>query len=522
MTLENSNPILSTSTELPHRPGAKTYLLPETAITLWGLVYNPKEDVWLGSSAARYATLKFSTIRDAVSDLLMISIKIAFIELCRKFKSSSTYTIFHELRCFLKWATSGGEQIDHISQNLIEAYWVSRPSSRLPCFWPLRSLFQILFRLGNPEHGIDYEAMEYIERLQVPLPKRSDAVATWDPVNGPFTDLEDQCLLNALSAAFEKGQIEFKDYVIIMLFRFSGMRRSQIADLKVCDLRMVLREDGGKEYTIMIPRGKVVGAQWRSSFASRTLTATLGAVVEGFVEHQKRTWSHLDCKLEDIPMFPNPNNMDPIRRYHSLGDNCGDVVTRVSDRLKVTSRRTESSLHVHTKRFRETLATWAFRSGASIYEVAELLDLRSTDSLQSYMAIDPEILEEIDGKMACTERPLANAFLGKFSADPIRPGDAIYSPVFRSPGPVGGCACKCERPKPFACYICGQFQALMEGPHDEVLQEALRQHGEVIKRTGNATLGGVLQGVIDAIRNVIEMRNVRYLQDCQNTNEGGQ
>jgi hypothetical protein len=125
------------------------------------------------------------------------------------------------------------------------------------------------------------------------------------------------------------------------------------------------------------------------------------------------------------------------------------------------------------------------------------------------MATDPEVLEEINRKMSLVERPLANAFLGKLERCPVDPHQAIYAPVFLSRNPVGGCATKCERPKPFACYVCSQFQALMDGPHEEVLSEVVRLRDEIITSTGNPTLAGVLQDVIDAVRNVIIMRDDR-------------
>jgi integrase len=221
------------------------------------------------------------------------------VELNRIRKSASVYNYLHQAKLFLEHSAENFTLVDSISRTMLENYWITLPVQQKPGMSQLRRLLQAVMIYGDPLHGIESDALNYLNRLPIPLTKASDAVSTWDPHHGPFTDIEDQCLLNALHAAFELGELGLEDYVLLLLFRFSGMRRSQLADLKVGDLKKVIHEDGKIQYTILIPRAKEKGAAWRSNLTPRALAPNIAALIEGFVEIQKEKWS-------TAPQFPGP------------------------------------------------------------------------------------------------------------------------------------------------------------------------------------------------------------------------
>jgi integrase len=495
---------------LVQRPIAKVYALPDDAINQQGIHYDPRLDRWPVSASTMRCDLPFEQFRDLLTPEFLVSTKLALIDQNRVLKGSSMHAVKDNLLRFFRYGKQAtGGSIDALTLGLVQGWWLNLTPDQKSEYGYLRRFARKVARVGDPAHGVDEDALAFMECLKIPGNPMGRAALSWDPLKGPLTDMEDATFLNALHGALEQGEIEYENYVLVLIHRFSGMRAAQIADLKARDLKVEVQADGTKRYTLMFPRGKEQHEQFRAHLVPKQLTPQIGALIEGLVVQQADRYKALDCPPEDLPLFVHKVNKDPIRSFHYVAGSLGKRLGEQCKALNVITRRTGKPIRIRPRRFRMSLATWALRQGATIYEIAELLDLKDTASLEHYVAIDPEILEEINARMANTEVPLANAFLGKVSDQPTAPNRAIYPAVFKSSLPVGGCEPKCLRPKPYACYVCRQFVAAMDGPHEEVLEGLLVARAEIIAKTGDPALAGINQDVIDAVQNVIVLRDQR-------------
>jgi integrase len=492
--------------------------LPVKTISKAGEVFDPREDVWRFSSSSKYASINFATFKELATEAMVVSLKAAIAGAVRKLAPRTCVTMVEKAVIpLLKHAHARlGERVDNITLDMLQAFALSLDERHRHQLNFVKMLGRALAIHGNSEHAIETQALYWLERQKSVSNPKGEAALTMDPLKGPLLMSEDRVLMRSLHAAFEENQLPKHIYLKILLFRLSAMRPAQMADLKCKDL--TFREG---VYSLAFPQVKKRGEGWRESFEIWTLLPEVGALLEGFIREQQAKWAHLGMGGE-LPLFMNDRNKDPLRTYHPVGDclvrelphflsnlKTLDPITRKV--VKVRSPRTGEPFRVNMRRFRMSIATWALMRGGTLLEVAQILGHSVVSpSLNSYAAIDVALLEDMDRKMAVSENQTAGYFRGEFcSGSGI--GGALYPESFGGLA-VGRCKSICEQRKPFACYTCNQFQALMEGPHEQVLKDLISECEQV------TTSGGTFQvdthdQTIRAVNQVIAMRNEKLRKD---------
>lgn len=79
-------------------------------------------------------------------------------------------------------------------------------------------------------------AAEWIRKVKLKHPPVGVPVTTSDPVQGHFTNLELEALVDALYEAFADGRMSLSDYVLGWMVAIWGARPTQYSAMKLCDL----------------------------------------------------------------------------------------------------------------------------------------------------------------------------------------------------------------------------------------------------------------------------------------------
>ncbi len=497
------------------------FSLPATGVGYGKDVFLTCKDVWKFSSSSRYVHIHFDYIRQWATPALVDSLKATLCVEARRVKPRTLQTVMESgVQPLLKHAyTASGELVDHISLGMVQAFAMSLDARRQSILNHVKMLSRALIIHGDTSHGIAHNAAMWLDKQKPPQNQRGEAVLTWDPVKGPLLPSEDRLLMTALHSAFAGVEIQFHDYLKILLFRLSGMRPSQIADLKCKDL--VLR-DG--VYYLNFPQAKKRGEGWRESFEEWALVPEVGALLSGFIAQEQAKWARLGISDGDLPLFVNPLSQDKGRPFHYVGGGIAVCLPSLLYNLKaldpstrkhvqIRSPRTNRPFQINMRRFRISIATWALAKGANLMEIAKLLGHSGiSNTLNAYAAIDLEILEDMDRKMARSEVRTAGYFLGNLIDDTEGlPGKCIYPESFGGIS-VGKCPNLCAQRKPVACYTCRQFQAFMNGAHEQVLTDLEVDREKVIATSGTSQVNTHDQA-IQTVKLVIAMRDERLRRD---------
>ena len=123
----------------------------------------------------------------------------------------------------------------------------------------------------------------------------------------------------------------------------------------------------------------------------------------------------------------------------------------------------------------------------------------------------PDIVKRIDKAVALQVAPIAQAFLGLIVKDETkaRRGEDRSSRVCSAGGNVGTCGSYgfCGALAPIACYTCSHFQPWLDGPHELVLDDLLRERDSVRDTTGDLKIASVNDRLILAVSNVVTRCN---------------
>lgn len=497
------------------------FILPIKAIGYGGDIFFPNEDVWKFSSSSRYVSIRFDNIRQWATNDLINSLKLALCVEAQRVKARTLQSVMEMgVRRLLKFAYSiNNKQLDNITLELVQAFSISLDIRHQPILNFVKMLSRALIIYGNPDHGITPIAAKWLDKQKPSQNPRGEAVMTWDPIKGPLLPSEDRLLMSALHATFERAEIQLQDYIKILLFRLSGMRPAQIADLKCKDLTV---RDG--IYYLNFPQAKKRGEQWRESFEEWALVPEFGALLVAHIAQEKAKWAHLNIPDEEFPLFVNHLSKDKGRPYHYVGGSIASCIPTMLSRFKafdpisrklviINSPRTNQPFKINMRRFRSSIATWALAKGASLIEVAKLLGHTGlAHSINAYAAIDIDILEEMDRKMSSSEVRTAGYFLGELSSHPDKtPGFRLYPESFGGIA-VGKCTDLCNQRKPVACYTCQQFVAFMNGAHEQVLSDLEEEREQIIASGGTAQIS-THDHAIQSVKLVIALRDKRLSRD---------
>ncbi|MBE8737441.1 site-specific integrase [Aeromonas veronii] len=375
-------------------------------------------------------------------------------------------------------------------------------------------------------------------------------VASFDPIDGPFSDIEHEAIIAGLDHAYAEGRITDEEYSIVQLFSASGRRPIQIASLKTKDISTDVSPLGEMYYYLNIPRAKQRGMGFRSSFRKAAFIESIGQVLmqhkwkiitdaESLIGRELTDKEKLELplfpmgfgdakKVQDrlghyYPFFeykhlPHIRDIDSVDllsvlqntdMFHCTSAYLNAVLKFTIDKLDITSERTGKGLYANAYRFRYTLGTRAAREHCGLITVATLLDHSDTQHAEVYIKNVPEFAQKISDIMNPHLVKYANAFRGAVVKDEAEAKSRTPNATRISCREVGenigscGTDALCFDNAPVACYLCPKFRPWRHAPHHLVLNWLVNERDRIAKITDDLTIAAVNDRAIYAVMQVI-------------------
>jgi integrase len=498
----------------PNLPVGSRYLgtLPDIVTAKQGHRFDPRQDTWVLRELTHEVRLRFNKMPYLESEF-KAAFKAALVWYAQNHSIGyvrSMYTCSRRL--FLHMAETSGMPIVELTSVDILNYKAHIGKFRE---WRLGSVSGFLKQWhGLGYAGITKDAVALLNQLRLKGPTSGVAVATMDPIAGPFTALEHEALQHALNGAYARNEITLGEYALCWMFIALGMRPTQYARLKVCDIVQLHAKDGSSTYSVRMPRAKQKGfSNAREQFKERLLTPRISKLIFEFARHVESRFTGIIDDPTQAPLF-TVGRVEPgsnADTCHLQADAVGTRLSAVMSRLNVISERTGKPLKIHAKRFRMTIGTRAAEEGHGELVIAELLDHSNTKNVGVYVRSTPAIVERIDRAVAMQLAPLAQAFAGKLIAGPseaLQHDDATRQ--IRAPAITGkmdaisscGKHGFCGFLQPVACYTCNSFEPWLDGPHEQVLAHLLAER-ERLMVAGDARIAAINDRAVLAVAEVI-------------------
>lgn len=384
---------------------------------------------------------------------------------------------------------------------------------------PIRAFIRTWISLGYA--GIPPETLAMMEKWRIKGNEKGYAVQSMCPEGGPLTDIEMGSIVARVVECYASGRLILRDTCYAMTLAMTGRRPIQLVSLKVKDL---LSASG--KYFINFPRAKQKNGDWRKEFKKFEIVEDLwvllqsqaGAVRSAF--ENRLGWELDDDQVGELPLFHSLHQYDGSKNINAQldGDFLHARVLEVNERLRevkdivsVISERTGALIHLNAYRFRYTLGTNLAREGRGEYIIAEALDHTDIQNVGVYVKNIPEIVERINKAMALQLAPIAQAFQGVIvrHEGEARRGQDRSSRVCSAGGNVGTCGSYgfCGALAPIACYTCAHFQPWLDGPHEMVLDDLIRDRDSVRDATGDLKIASANDRLIIAVSNVVTRCN---------------
>jgi integrase len=368
---------------------------------------------------------------------------------------------------------------------------------------------------GLNADGLAADVLSTLRATKIEVPLKGVAVATMDPKQGPFTDIEFQALQDALSKSYVVGTLRTSIFVMTWLFIATGARPIQLAAMKVKDVHGASVE-GATDYSIDVPSVKK-GAHIRLQFRNRPLVKTIGSLLVKYADAVRVSF---EGKLEgpqEAPLFPAASHRKawaPGFEHHRTSYNISKEICTALSGLNVISERTGQPMHVTPVRLRRTFGTRAAQEGHGLLVIAELLDHADTQNAGVYVESRPDIAARIDKATAFELAPIAQAFAGKLlrtEREATRAGDksSRIRDLRIAVEPLASCGqhSYCGMSAPGACYTCENFEPWIDGPHEAMLDFLLDRRARQLA-DGDARIATVLDRTILAVAHVVQLCKV--------------
>ncbi len=396
---------------------------------------------------------------------------------------------------------------------------------------------------------IDKDTLALINKWRFNGRDKGLPVASFDPVDGPFSDLEHEAIIAGLDHAYAEGRITDEEYTIVQLFSASGRRPIQIASLKIKDISTEESPLGEMYYYLNIPRAKQRGAVFRASFRKAAFIESIGQVLmkhkQNVIDDAERLVGRklTEQEILELPLFPmgfgetkrikellsyqypffEYEHLPHIRDigsdllsvlqhtdlFHCASSYLNAVLKFTVDKLDIISERTGKKLYVNAYRFRYTLGTKAAREHCGIITVATLLDHSDTQHADVYIKNIPEFAQKISDVMNPQLIKYATAFKGKVVEDEAdaqsQEPSASRIPCREVGDDIGSCGTNniCFDNAPIACYLCPKFRPWRNAPHYLVLKWLVNERKRIVSITNDLTVASVNDRAIYAVMQVI-------------------
>ncbi|WP_175984053.1 site-specific integrase [Burkholderia vietnamiensis] len=492
--------------------------LPDIVRCKGGHWFNPHDDIWVLQELTFQVTLRFDDMAYVGAEF-KVAFKAALVWYTQNRSLGTAHKAYCDCRSLflLKSAVSDIPIVEVTSVDILN-YKAHVGKDRE---WRLGSVRPFLKKWNGLGYaGVTKDALVLLNQLRLKNHPKGVSVATMDPINGPFTVLEHEALQHSLNGAYGRNEVTLSEYVLCWLVIALGMRPTQYARLKVCDIVQLHAKDGASTYSVRMPRAKQRGGA-REQFKDRLLTPQLGKLVFAYARQVESRFAGLIGDPTEAPLFhyeqaePGSN----ADAYHLLADTVRQRLTAVLERLNVNSERTGKPVNLHATRFRQTIGTRAAEEGHGELVIAELLDHNDTQSVGVYVRSTPAIIERIDRAVAMQLAPLAQAFAGKLITGRSEASRPEASNQIRAPAIIGNfdevssCGKEgfCGFLKPVGCYTCTSFEPWLDGPHEQILTHLLAER-ERLSATGDARIAAINDRAILAVAEVILLCEAAHIE----------
>lgn len=385
-----------------------------------------------------------------------------------------------------------------------------------------RMLYRWCRRQRFDQFSADVEDMA--NRLVLGGNPKGRAVRSLDPDEGPLTTQEVASIVSALKAGRLAGTIPIVEQVSIILCLALGSNASQFASLREEDLIPIRVNEETTGYILSVPRHKKGHERMRTAFRRRKLNTFMGGIINELCESNRAQPHPGDNFSRPLFRRETPDhargNVGEEWLYHYSAEEFTDLLQKAIARLGV-SGRDGKPLKVNTRRMRYTFATRMVNNGASRAAVADALDHSDLQHVPVYWDVHSDIVEHLDRAVAMALAPRAQALSGiiRSEAEAMR-GDEkgsrrhLADPAAGKFEPIGNCGSFsfCNITAPYACYTCVKFQAWMDGPHEDVLQQLLRSREWRADQGLDPKIVGIEDELIGAVANTIHRIEVMRLQ----------
>ncbi|MEW8472038.1 MAG: site-specific integrase [Candidatus Thiodiazotropha endolucinida] len=355
--------------------------------------------------------------------------------------------------------------------------------------------------------GIDEDVEKYLEEQTFSGGKKGQAVLKKCPYTGPYTALEQSAIIDWSGNAFSEGDIELVHYAFLITLLFTGRRAVQLRALRACDISFS-ETSSGRMYELNVPRAKQRGQGFRESSKPIEITEDLYLLLKNLIDESiERIEKRFGAKASDVlrselPIFINWGRLEKCPSIHEVeslltgrkpdylhptGHQAGEYMQTISRKSTAMSERTGDFIHYGSRRFRYTKGTNLARRGIAGPPLSEALDHSDQQHIGVYTANTPEHADRISDIMADTLAPLAQAFVGTLidsERDALRANDPHSRVKNNHSNDVGSCGTHGFCASGYrACYTCIKFQPWRDAPHQEVLEEILKER-ETQKEAG--------------------------------------
>lgn len=270
------------------------------------------------------------------------------------------------------------------------------------------------------EELLNKEVIDLVSKWKIDKPNRTTGKIEKGISSRPLIEKELVGFLSKITERYNSGDINMKDYLMVMLMIYTGRRPMQIAQLKRKDLYS--KNEVGY---LKMPRIKQ-GGRFRSYFTEVKVGANLydslsklKAVVKDFIENElDKKLSHEE--LENLPLFIDSYffnvTYDLKKLYENNFTNLHMNSKKITERLKsvyrtVNDLNNDSMPTINSRQLRATLATRVAQKGYGLNVVAKVLDHTNLKSVLCYAKNNEEFSFRIDEAINDLILPYASSFL---------------------------------------------------------------------------------------------------------------
>lgn len=342
-------------------------------------------------------------------------------------------------------------------------------------------------------------------RLKIIVNPRAVRVMSRDIQDGPLS--HDEHFL--VRQAVKTGKGRLVDRVIIMLLLETGARPIQLVQLEELDIVVNSETEGHSFYSLNIPRAKQrqVGEPEKKR---RRISPELGCSIQELIrQNHTKHGNHgrqmpILC-IKNVSGKRLTKELQTRYKLHMKVVGFGQRVRGYPIQADIVSPRTTSHLKLHALRLRYTYFTMLAEQGTAANHLAELADHSNDKSIGFYVSSTSSVVDRLNAALG--NDPHYSATIGRFLGQlvtrdqPHQVGAIIQgsAPTLKTLGGIGVCGANflCDLYPPLSCYVCPKFQAWIDGPHKELLQELERFVESLIEKSANQAdrIGKIVAGI---------------------------